>query len=900
MSYKKTLIGFEVGKKTPDGLKQPVVNNEVILRPINRQKLDITNWRNATISAESQVPRRVTLYDLYADILTTDAHVISVWSKRVDAVTSADWQFTDKDGNPVDAINELLDCIGFEDLLAAIIDSKLWGYTMVEPTFLINTDGKNEFTCYVVPRKHMRPEKGIITKEQTGDTGINVREGIYAKTMMEVGKTADLGLLLSAAQYAIYKRGDVGDWAEFIEIFGRGIIDATWDGFDQNQRIQLSKSLKEMGGGGIIIRPAGTTIDIKQNTGNANGQLQQSFAEFMNKEISKVLLGSTETVESSGSSGYAQSKTHESQDVKKNDTDITFARRILNSRFIKILKAAGFDTKGGSFTLKSQKKLTLKEAFEVHLKMVNELKLPFDHDFFYEEYGMPKPKDYELQLKAIQEANKQLLEETKAKKNADTPPDKPEDPSKQPLLPDKQPAAVKLSDRPLLKRLFGFFQPAPAVTTGAEMKALTKICCGNHLIQLSLPKSEFNEDALYKRFYDAGGSLNFDAGLFNHTAQTLLDGLNKGWHSDLQNGVKLADLGFAYGVDDPALLTAFEQNLFRFSASKTLAEAQELNRLFRSSTSFEQFLMNARIKMKVFNAAWLETEYNTAYLTGEAAATYSRLMKQVKLFPYWEYKTVGDDKVRAEHRDLYGLILPANDPIWKKLFPPNGWNCRCYIVPRMKTEVSGIDFKAMRDRAAAYFDTEEFKTAEAQGWGVNRADSGEVFTQNQFYIKKFADKASKLLNKLGAPDYDLPSYSQARKVATADMPKFKVDARSFYSSLEKVADKAVLRDYHNRPLGIAEDNFNKHTSGKKETRVSYLDAMVETLKKPDEVWYNGALDEQMFNNVVYLKYYKDETMIVLGNIENGKSIEVATWFSMAEVKKVINKFRRGLLIFSKK
>lgn len=450
---------------TPDGIQQPLIVQQITVRPFNRQSQDLTNWRNATKSAEALIPRRVILYDLYHDIETTDGHIISTWGKREDAVTSAEWIFTDKDGNPVEAINQLIDSIGFEDLLKLIIGSKKHGYRMGEASFFINDNEQHEMSVYEVPLKHMRPEKGIIAKDQTGDEGINIREGIFAKTVIEVGKANDLGLLLAAAKYAILKRGDESDWAEFIEIFGRGIIDATWDGFDEKARIQLSDSLTEMGGGGIIIRPEGTNIDIKGSTGNANGDLQEKFANYCNKEISKALLGSTETTESSKSSGYAQAETHDKADVRKNETDIAFTRRILNSRFIRILKAAGFDTKGGTFVLKSEKQLSKKEAFDIHLKMFKELNMPVDHDFFYEEYEMPRPKDYDAQLEARLEAAKRETEENTGSTNARTPGNKSGNKGKQPIAEDPEEKKLSWVTQALIGLGFSF---QPRHDRGAE------------------------------------------------------------------------------------------------------------------------------------------------------------------------------------------------------------------------------------------------------------------------------------------------------------------------------------------------------------------------------------------------------------------------------------------------
>lgn len=465
-------IGFAVGDKaakTADGTNQPVIVQQVTVRPFNRQSLDLTKWKNAAVSAESIIPRRVLLYNLYHDISTTDGQIIAVTQKRIDAVTRAQWVFTDKDGEPVEAINQLLDCVGFDDLLTEILNSKFWGYSMVEPTFFINNNQQNEFSLYSVPKKNMRPELGIIAKEELNDNGINIREGIYAKTIMEFGKADDLGLLLSAAYYAILKRNDISDYAEFIEIFGRGIIDATWDGFDDTQRLKLAKAFEDMGGGGVIIRPDGTKMEIHNNTGNANGELQKGFALLMDTYISIVLLGTTETTTSSATSGYAQSKTHQEQDENKNETDLNFVRRNLNSRFIKVLKAAGFDTKGGTFVLKKVRKPN-KEAFEIHKSMKNDLNIPIDDDFYYEEYGVPKPKNYD-------ELKKQSLERLNAQNpplgdngDADTPPPTKDKKAKTPITSkDKKELAhpdddglvqkIKAAADGFVNRLGNYFKP---------------------------------------------------------------------------------------------------------------------------------------------------------------------------------------------------------------------------------------------------------------------------------------------------------------------------------------------------------------------------------------------------------------------------------------------------------
>lgn len=46
---------------------------------------------------------------------------------------------------------------------------------------------------------------------------------------------------------------------------------------------------------------------------------------------------------------------------------------------------------------------------------------------------------------------------------------------------------------------------------------------------------------------------------------------------------------------------------------------------------------------------------------------------------YWRYITVGDHRVRPQHKEWAGIILPRDHWFWRTHFPPNGFNCRCHV-----------------------------------------------------------------------------------------------------------------------------------------------------------------------------------------------------------------------------
>ena len=153
------------------------------------------------------------------------------------------------------------------------------------------------------------------------------------------------------------------------------------------------------------------------------------------------------------------------------------------------------------------------------------------------------------------------------------------------------------------------------------------------------------DNRLIKRVAN-GDAPYFDAELFKFISDDLLNAIHKVFKRPIKNAA------YTYDNFDPAFVTAMEQNLFHFSAAKTLAEVQKLNQLYRKAKSFEEFTAEAQKLCGKFNKVWQRTEYETANLTAESAANYQRLIKKANRFPYWQYVTAGDEKVREEHRKL--------------------------------------------------------------------------------------------------------------------------------------------------------------------------------------------------------------------------------------------------------
>lgn len=47
--------------------------------------------------------------------------------------------------------------------------------------------------------------------------------------------------------------------------------------------------------------------------------------------------------------------------------------------------------------------------------------------------------------------------------------------------------------------------------------------------------------------------------------------------------------------------------------------------------------------------------------------------------PFWQYVAILDSRTRPTHRAMNGRVYRWDDPIWRTIYPPNGFNCRCRV-----------------------------------------------------------------------------------------------------------------------------------------------------------------------------------------------------------------------------
>ncbi len=89
----------------------------------------------------------------------------------------------------------------------------------------------------------------------------------------------------------------------------------------------------------------------------------------------------------------------------------------------------------------------------------------------------------------------------------------------------------------------------------------------------------------------------------------------------------------------------------------------------------------------------LETIYETNLQVAYMAGRYQGLLAAKSTSPWWEYSAIMDSRTRPAHASLNGRVFRHDDPFWGAWYPPNGFRCRCRVIPRSNVEYDRGDFE---------------------------------------------------------------------------------------------------------------------------------------------------------------------------------------------------------------
>jgi SPP1 gp7 family putative phage head morphogenesis protein len=105
---------------------------------------------------------------------------------------------------------------------------------------------------------------------------------------------------------------------------------------------------------------------------------------------------------------------------------------------------------------------------------------------------------------------------------------------------------------------------------------------------------------------------------------------------------------------------------------------------FELTRKLENYFGSAEVLSPARAETILRTNMSTVYNRGRKDI-YEHPEVKDEIVAY-QYSAIMDARVRPNHAAMDGKIFLKDDPIWREWWPPNGYNCRCTVIPILKGE----------------------------------------------------------------------------------------------------------------------------------------------------------------------------------------------------------------------
>ncbi len=89
----------------------------------------------------------------------------------------------------------------------------------------------------------------------------------------------------------------------------------------------------------------------------------------------------------------------------------------------------------------------------------------------------------------------------------------------------------------------------------------------------------------------------------------------------------------------------------------------------------------------------LRTIYWANTRTAHAAGEWERTERNKAFLPFLLYTLSRAERKRPEHERLVGIVAPVDDPMWDRLYPPNGWGCQCGVRQITRREAISLGWR---------------------------------------------------------------------------------------------------------------------------------------------------------------------------------------------------------------
>ena len=698
----------------------------------------------------------------FYDEVERDAHAGSVLQQRILAIVGKEWEIIPaksarKMGRPAsttqeqvvaDFVSQVLEDCNFDQARQEILKAILYGFYNVEVMWqALNGNlviqkliGKHPRRFVFTPERELR----LLTLQSMIDGEAVPERKFITFTFGDSDNPYGKGLGQRLWWPVWFKKNGIKFWMIFLEKFGMPTVKGKYPtGTDKTMQDKLMEAIEAIQTDTGVKIPDSMDIEFLE-AARAGSVSYEQLCEYMDKQISKAVLGQTATTEGTpGALGADKEQGDVRQEIIEADADLLDS--CLNDTLIKWIVDYNFPcvTAYPKILTYARAKPDLTAQSAIDKTLVVDIGLPVAKAYFYENYNVPVPQEGE-ELVVPKAASPVFpspaqFAEGETENVADYLASQLADMSM--ANTDKMMARLKrLTDNAksftdLRDGIVALFKTMDATALGntiAKALMLAEVS-GRYevgeetgtLAPVGFAEKKSPEFSSEMTFRLQGGILPSLMAAFKLPFKEQESFFRKKLNVPT---LRWDDLWKSQHAEGFMVAGAYKKDLltdFRGAVDKAITEGTTLadfRKDFDSIVERNGWSYNGSRNWRG------EVIYSTNIRTSYAAGRWKQLNEPavMEAYPYLEYRHGNSVHPRPEHLAWNGITLPRDDPWWKTHYPPNGWGCKCTVLASTRRDQKKAASKGMAQAPPSPINP---KTGEPvgidKGWGYNVGEAAQ-------------------------------------------------------------------------------------------------------------------------------------------------------------------------------
>lgn len=324
---------------------------------------------------------RARLIDLYDACLQQDAHIRATIETLESQILGDRYMLAriNEKGKYIKDIVETQKIQGsqFDKIIKGIIESKLYGYSLIEIMPYLDANTGKLAEVNLVERRNVLPDqKRVVKRQGLWLPNWDLTSSRYWQNYILVN-TGELGLFSATTPLILAKKFTLANFVNFSHTYGQPIIHAKTVSENNGDRKRLAQEVANAAQNKIIVTGIEDEVDIKAFTMSNSEKVYTGLINFANKEVSNLILGS-QSVAGEMQSYVGSTKAH--QDVFRDRIEVyrRYVENVMNEEIIPRLVAFGYIKPGLEFKYSNRIEMNNEDRIKLYSLITDKYEVSSD------------------------------------------------------------------------------------------------------------------------------------------------------------------------------------------------------------------------------------------------------------------------------------------------------------------------------------------------------------------------------------------------------------------------------------------------------------------------------------------------------------------------------------------